>query len=84
MTLRIFEMPDHDQRSLKFRTLVEKALPFPVIGDLFTWCPTMDLLTFAPNKSSMCLFRMSGQQVWRFNLNTPSVEITHVSWRPDG
>ncbi|KAK9470028.1 anaphase-promoting complex, cyclosome, subunit 4-domain-containing protein [Dipodascopsis tothii] len=67
-----------------FRSLAEKTLPFAALDRLVTWCPTMDLMTFAAGPAALCLFRMNGQQLWRLALKDKDVEITQVAWRPDG
>ncbi|KAK9448201.1 anaphase-promoting complex, cyclosome, subunit 4-domain-containing protein [Limtongia smithiae] len=73
-----------DAQILSFATLQERVVQAPVDTAMFTWCPAMDLLTFAPDTRTVWLYRMSGQLVWKLALSEPSIEICHLIWRPDG
>ncbi|KAK9453860.1 anaphase-promoting complex, cyclosome, subunit 4-domain-containing protein [Dipodascopsis uninucleata] len=78
------ETEDERPGGSSFRVLSEKTLQIPVTTDLFSWCPTMDLLTFAPDNRSIWLYRMGGQLVWKMSVPKLDVNITSVSWKPDG
>ncbi|KAK9480633.1 anaphase-promoting complex, cyclosome, subunit 4-domain-containing protein [Lipomyces japonicus] len=75
---------EEEESSGSFKVLAEKTLPSPVRPELFSWCPSMDLLTFSPDQLSIWLYRMSGQLVWKLNLKVASAGISRITWKPDG
>lgn len=78
------EDEDGGERSQAFRLLYEKTIQIPAETNLFTWCPTMDLMTFSPDSKSIWLYRMTGQLVWKVNLKGGNTEIAALTWKPDG
>ncbi|KAK7203805.1 anaphase-promoting complex, cyclosome, subunit 4-domain-containing protein [Myxozyma melibiosi] len=67
-----------------FRVLYEKLLQVPVETSLFSWCPTMDLMTFSPDPKTIMLYRITGQLVWRMTLKGANAKILKLAWKPDG
>ena len=65
-----------------FKPIDEKHLNQEVRQML--WNPKMDLIALAFSNADVHLYRMSWQKVWGFNCPTPNIQITSMSWRPDG
>ncbi|GMF35782.1 unnamed protein product [[Candida] boidinii] len=63
--------------------LAQNKLDYPIDADkIFSWCPTMDLITFVTTDSSIWVYRLDGQKVW--SISVEGTEIERVTWRPDG
>ncbi|GAO50137.1 hypothetical protein SAICODRAFT_70201 [Saitoella complicata NRRL Y-17804] len=62
-----------------FTILNEKVLPAP--ARLLSWCPTMDIIAFVADTSTVSVHRMSGQRVWTQDVN---VRVECIAWKPDG
>ncbi|OWB71576.1 hypothetical protein B5S31_g1266 [[Candida] boidinii] len=63
--------------------LAQNKLDYPIDADkIFSWCPTMDLITFATTDSSIWVYRLDGQKVW--SISVEGTEIERLTWRPDG
>lgn len=50
-------------------------------GNVFSWCPRMDLLAVSMNRTSIWMFRLDGERVYSIN-NTCA--IVHLRWNDSG
>lgn len=44
-------------------------------GNIFSWCPSMDLLAISMNKTSIWIFRVDGERVYSINNKAPILEF---------
>lgn len=50
-------------------------------GNVFSWCPGMDLLAISMNKTSIWIFRVDGERVYSINNKAPILEF---KWSKEG
>jgi anaphase-promoting complex subunit 4 len=66
-----------------FNTITSKPLPWQVFPGVASWCPSTDLIVFAPVSGGITLYRLSGQQVWSVKGKKLVIPIQSV-WHSDG
>lgn len=44
-------------------------------GNIFSWCPTMDLLAISMNQTSIWMFRVDGERVYSINNKAPILDF---------
>lgn len=59
----------------QFKVLANNKVVGLPDGNIFSWCPSMDLLAISMNKTSIWIFRMDGERVYSINNKAPILEF---------